>query len=73
MTEEEWLECSEPKAMLKFLKGMASDRKLILFTLACAYRSHHLLSREGYSSWEQYVEGLTSLDELNSTYEETSP
>ena len=35
MTEAEWLVCTDPKSMLKFLWDKASDRKLRLF--ACAY------------------------------------
>ena len=30
MSEEEWLECTDPKPMLESLRGKASDRKLLL-------------------------------------------
>jgi hypothetical protein len=33
VTEKEWLECSDPKPMLDFLRGKASDRKLRLARL----------------------------------------
>ena len=35
MTEREWLACTDPRRMLKFLRGVAGDRKLRLFTAAC--------------------------------------
>jgi hypothetical protein len=38
MTEVERLVATEPKPMLQYLTGKASDRKLRLFSVACCYR-----------------------------------
>jgi hypothetical protein len=35
MTEAEWLTGDDPKAMLEYVRGKASDRKFWLFTAAC--------------------------------------
>ena len=42
MTEQEWLACIKPAAMLRFLKGKASERKLRLSAVAVHLEYHRL-------------------------------
>ena len=46
MTEAEWLECTDTKAMLKFLRGRSSQRKLRLFAAACCRQIWRLFKAE---------------------------
>src|SRR5271165_3639120 len=47
MTEQEWLQSTDPHPMLVFLvKNEASYRKLRLFAVACCRRVWHLISEE---------------------------
>ena len=60
MTEQEWLECADPKPMLEFLRGKAVERKLQLFVCAACRRHWPLLEddrlRNAVESSERYAD-----------------
>src|SRR5205807_1925791 len=63
MTEAEWLACTDPRQMLKFLRGggTASDRQFRLFAAACYRRVWRLLadprSRHAVEVLERLADG----------------
>jgi hypothetical protein len=69
MTEREWLACTDPKAMLGFLHGKTSERKLRLFAVARCR-----LFRQDWNDWwpireaveaaEQFSDGLSPAEQL---------
>ena len=71
MTEAEWLTCIDPRTMLEFLRGKASDRKLRLFACACCRRvpcvARDSGSRRVLEAAERFSDGLISVDELEGT------
>ena len=68
MTEQDWLNCTDPEAMLDTIKEKVSNRKLRLFACACFRRIWHLLgderSREGVEVFERFVDGQATADEF---------
>ncbi len=64
MNEKDWLACEDPDQMLEFLRGMASDRKLRLFAVACCYRvSPYIPSErniEAIEVLERFADGLAN-------------
>lgn len=68
MTEQEWLECSDSKRMLDFLRGKVSERKLVLFACACCRRVWNILtderSRNGVVVRELYEDGVVTTYEV---------
>ena len=69
MTEDEWLACAGLEAMLEFLRGKASDRKMLLFAIACCRRVWHIIGddptdRKAVETAEQFTDGEVSLAEF---------
>jgi len=68
MTEQEWLECTDPQNMLEFVGSQASDRKLRLFACACCRRLP-LVTEVGRNlraveAAEHYADGLVPKRDL---------
>jgi hypothetical protein len=68
MTEEEWLACTDPKPMLEFLRGKASDRKLRLFAVGCCKRLRGLYrgkrNRQVLEVAERFSDDLASRKDM---------
>lgn len=65
MTEAEWFACTDAKAMLEFVRGKVSDRKMRLFAVACSRQLWHSVIREGEAALEiaeLYAEGCVDED-----------
>lgn len=68
MTESQWMALTDPRPMLDFLRGRASERKLRLFAVACCRRISAFLPDEGCRSAletaERFADGFASLEDL---------
>src|SRR5262245_35477410 len=64
MTEQEWLDSTDPEDMMKFPLGRTSDRKLRLLGAAFCRRTCRLLPagacREAVGVAERYADGLAN-------------
>jgi hypothetical protein len=66
VTEQDWLNCADPPAMLKYLRGKVSDRKLRLFAVACARRHPDTVPQDLrlIKIAERFADGLVARSEL---------
>jgi hypothetical protein len=73
MTEDLWQVSSDPKAMLEFLRGKVSERKLRLFAAAACRMIWDLIgdkrSRLAVEVAERFADGLAPIGELESALE----
>ena len=70
MTEAEWLDCDDPRTLLAFVKGSASDRKSRLFACACCRRVLPIMSdqrdsRKTIEFDERDADGLATKNDLH--------
>src|SRR5262245_15088786 len=73
MIEAEWLACTDPDPILKFLRGKASDRKVRLFAVACCRRVwtslEHEEFRDAVRKAESFADGLADRAEMLHAHE----
>jgi hypothetical protein len=68
MTEQEWLQATDPMPMLEFLRGKASDRKLRLFAVGCCRHVWYIMPdepcRQAAEVAERFADGMATEQEL---------
>src|SRR5262245_50716980 len=68
ITETEWLECTDPASMLKFLDGKVSQRKLRLYLCGgCRHITHRFYRPESLTAVEvaeRFADGDATEDEI---------
>jgi len=77
MTEEEWLDATNPEAMERLLVNTASPRKLRLYAVACCRRIWRLIlseeDRDAVAVAERLADGLATNSERRTAVKRTSP
>ena len=70
MTEDEWLGCTSPEAMLNHLGERASPRKLRLYAISCCQRIWHLFTddrcRHAVRVAQRHIDGRATPTDLAS-------
>jgi hypothetical protein len=61
MTEAEWLACTDPRPMLEYLRGRASERKLRLFYNCCHPAGAMPESEEEERMWRYDVQNIRDI------------
>jgi hypothetical protein len=67
MSNEQWQSCTDPMVLLERLQGIATDRKLRLFAVACSRRIWQYLdelARGAVIVAEQYADGCATAQDL---------
>jgi len=64
MTEQEWVACTDPTPMLEFLRGKASDRKLLLFAVTCCYLGGRKTLVPNFEAVVRFADGHCNLNEV---------
>jgi hypothetical protein len=74
VTEDEWLHSADFKAMMAFIRGRVSERKIRLLAAACGLCNEHRMKDRHYRSIveveERYAAGMTSIEAVVAAYDE---